>query len=116
MKTVIVTKMLDQNHLEIREYHLFKVPIKVIHCVSKDYKTCNHENEGYMTFTVEQQKKGKITNTQQSKFPPYSYYRMYKFLWKPKYQVIEEAPDMFQAMSKMANTENWEKLRRKLHG
>lgn len=114
MKTVIVTKMLDKNHLELREYWLFKQPLQVIHCESKDYKTCLHDKEGYMTFTVTQQHKGKITNTQKSKFYPYAYYRMYKFLWKPKFN-LEEQVDTFQAMNKLADRPEWEKLREKLH-
>ena len=115
MKTLIKTKLLEGKYAEIREYHLFKVPIKLIYCKAKDYKLCSHEQEGYMTFTLEQQKKGRITNTQKSKFYPYSYYKLYKFLWKPKYQVIEESPDLFQAMSKMAQTKQWEELRERLH-
>ncbi len=84
MKTLIKTKLLEDKYLEIREYELFKNDLKVIHCVSENYKTCYHVGEKYMTLTKAQQKEGKVTNTQQSKFPPYAYYRMYKFLFKPK--------------------------------
>ncbi len=69
---------------------MFKVPVKVIHCLSKDYKTCNHSGEEYMTLTVAQQQKGRVTNTQKSQFYPYKYYRLYKFLWKPKGKIEPE--------------------------
>ena len=84
MKTLIKTKLLEGKYVELREYELFKQPLKVIHCESKDYKNCSHNNEGYMTFTVAKQKKGVVVNTLKSKFYPYAYYRMYKYLWKPK--------------------------------
>ena len=84
MKTLIKTKLLEGKYCELREYEMFKVPLKIIHCVAKDYGTCLHVGEDYMTLSLNDQKEGKITNTQQSKFPPYSYYRLYKFLWKPK--------------------------------
>ena len=118
MKTLIKTKLLEGKYCELREYEMFKVPLKVIHCKAKEYKLCPHEKEGYMTFTVEQQRKGKVTNTQKSKFYPYSYYRLYKFLWKPRlavFDVVEERVSTFNAMSKMVETPEWERARRKLH-
>lgn len=84
MKLLVKTKLLEGKYCELREYEMFKVPLKVVLCTSKDYGTCLHVGEEYMTFSLNEQKEGKITNTQQSKFPPYSYYRLFKFLWKPK--------------------------------
>lgn len=84
MKTLVKTKLLEGKYLELRDYNLFKGDLKVILCSTKNYKSCFHVKEPYMTLTVKQQEKGKVTNTQQSKFPPYKYYKLYKFLWKPK--------------------------------
>ena len=89
-KTLVKTKLLEDKYLEIREYEMFKYPLKVIHCVAPDYKSCTHLGEEYQTFTLEQQKRGKVVNTLQSKFYPFAYYRMYKFLWKPKHKVENE--------------------------
>lgn len=89
MKVLIKTKLIDPTHIEVREYELGQ-DLKLIHCVSSDYKKCLHEGEDYMILTKANQKKGKVLNTQQSKFPPYSYYRIYKFLWKIKGQVKEK--------------------------
>ena len=91
MKTLIRTKLLEGKYVELKDYELFKEPLKVIHCESKDYKTCGHDGEGFMTFTLIQQKKGKFVNKQQSKFPPYSYYGIYKFLWKPRGKVENQS-------------------------
>ncbi len=87
MKTLIKTKLLEGKYCELREYELFKQPLKVIHCESKHYKICSHNGEGYMTLSIIQQKKGKVVNTLKSKFYPYAYYRMYKYLWQPKGKV-----------------------------
>ena len=83
MKTLVKTKLLDKDHIELREHELFKEPLRVVLCSSEDYKNCSHEECKFMFLSVAQQNKGKITNTQQSKFPPYSYYRMFKFKWSP---------------------------------
>jgi len=90
MKILIKTKLLEGKYLELREYELFKQPLKVYHCASKDYKTCNHDECRFMILSLSKQKTGKITNTQQSKFPPYKYYRLYKFLFKPVQEMIAE--------------------------
>ena len=87
MKVLIKTKLLENRYWETREYEMFKVPIKLIYCQREDYNSHDHKGDLYQILTLEQQKKGRITNTQQSKFPPYSYYRMYKFLFKPKGQI-----------------------------
>jgi hypothetical protein len=93
-KTLIKTKLIDENHIEVRDYELFKQPLKLIHCVSENYKLCNHLGEDFMLLSLAQQNKGKVINTQQSKFPPYSYYKIYKFLWKPQHsaQDLDENP------------------------
>lgn len=91
MKTLIKTKLLENKYWEVREYELFKTPLKLIYCQVDDYKNHDHIGDLFQTLTLEQQKKGKVTNTQQSKFPPYSYYRMYKFLFKPK-GTVESIP------------------------
>lgn len=83
MKTIIKIKLLEGKFLELRSYELDKYPLKIIYCKEKNYKTHSHVGEDYMTLTLAQQKKGKVVNTQQSQFYPYSYYRMVKFLWKP---------------------------------
>jgi len=92
MKILVKTKLLEGKYLELREYELFHGPLKVIHCSAKDYKFCSHTNEPFMFLSVAQQKKGKVVNTQQSKFPPYAYYRMYKFLFKPYKENADVAP------------------------
>ncbi len=83
MKTLIKTKLIDPTHIEVRDYELGQ-DLKLIHCISEDYKNCSHLEEEYMLLSKVNQKKGKVLNTQQSKFPPYSYYKIYKFLWKPR--------------------------------
>ena len=83
IKILIKTKLLSGTHVEVREYEMFKHDLKVIHCTDKDYKTHDHILDPYMVLSLAKQKKGKVVNTLQSKFPPYSYYRMYKFLFKP---------------------------------
>lgn len=103
MKTLVKTKLLDLNHIEAREYELFKDKIKLLLCESPNYRMCRHEGEKFMILSVaEQRRKGKVVNTLQSKFPPYSYYRMYKFPWKPQAQQY----DMFRT-----NPSVWERLR-----
>ena len=82
MKTIIRTKLLGK-HIEVREQQLGKHDLKIILCTSKNYKACFHVREDYMTLTLAQQKKGKVVNTQRSKFYPYDYYKIYTFLWKP---------------------------------
>lgn len=84
MKILIKTKLIDENHIEVRDYELHKDKLKLIHCIALDYKLCNHEKDEFMLLSLAQQKKGKFLNQQQSKFPPYSYYGIYKFLWKPQ--------------------------------
>lgn len=114
MKTLIKTKLLEGKYLEVRDYEMGE-PLRIIHCETKDYKNCSHENEQVMFLSVTQQKKGKVVNTQQSKFPPYKYYKMYKFLWKSAKQNQDVYIPMTNVMSKMVNTPEWEKLRQKLH-
>lgn len=87
MKTVIRTK-LTGNHVEIRSHEL-GYALKVIYCPTKEYSTCSHVGEDFMILSPAKQKKGKVINTQRSKFPPYSYYKMYSFLWKPTGKVQE---------------------------
>lgn len=82
MKTLIKTKLLDGKYLEVRDYEMGQ-DLKIIHCTNTDHESCSHDQEEFMKLTVKAQKKGKVTNTQQSKFYPYKYYKMYKFLWKP---------------------------------
>ena len=86
MKVLVKTKLIDPEHVEVRDYELGR-DLKIIHCVAKDYKSCYHVGEDYMVLTVANQKKGHVLNTQMSKFPPYKYYKIYKFLWKPKGKV-----------------------------
>ena len=84
IKTLIKTKLLEGKYLELRSYELGKQPLKVIYCTTKNYKKCFHLKENYMILSLADQKKGKIVNTQQSQFYPYEYYKMVKFLFKPK--------------------------------
>lgn len=89
MKILIKTKLLvdgAKRYIEARDYELGK-DVKIIHCLSKDYKGCYHIGEEFMILTVAKQKEGKVVNTQQSMFPPYKYYKMIKFLWKPKGEI-----------------------------
>lgn len=90
MKSIIRTKLLDDTHIELREYELFKTPIKVILCSSKNYKKCYHVGEPYNIYSLSDQKKGKVINTQTSMFYPFKTYRMYKFLWKPNDLIEKE--------------------------
>lgn len=115
MKTLIKTKLLENKYLELREYEMFKVPLKVIHCEATDYRMCNHNGEDFMILSLAQQKKGKFLNTQQSKFPPYSYYGIYKFLWKPQKPQVDLDEPIGNVMFKMAESKEWENLRAKLH-
>lgn len=82
MKTIVRTKLLGDK-IEARDYELFKDDVKLILCKDKDYKKCLHVGEEYMPLSIAQQKKGKVVNTQRSKFYPYSYYKIYTYLWKP---------------------------------
>ena len=95
MKTLIKTKLLEGKYLEVREYEMFKNDLKVIYCTDIDYNNHNHILEPYMILSIAKQKKGKVVNTLQSKFPPYSYYRMYKFLFKPIIPVSHDDEYMF---------------------
>lgn len=83
MKTIIRTKLLDYNHIELRSYELGE-DIKLINCVDLNYKKHDHLGEDYMVLKVKDQKKGVVINTQISKFYPYKSYLMYRFLFKPK--------------------------------
>lgn len=92
MKLLIKTKLIEVNnkkYVEIRDYELGK-DLKVINCTSKNYKTCYHLKEEYMVLTVANQKDGKVFNTQKSMFPPYAYYKLIRFLWKPKGEVEQK--------------------------
>jgi hypothetical protein len=119
MRTLIKTKLLEGKYLELREYELFKQPLKVIHCEATDYRMCNHNDEKFMLLSLAQQKKGKIVNTLQSKFPPYAYYRMYKFLFKPTKPIkeIDEPINVGVAMAGYIdnNKSTWNELGKKLH-
>lgn len=89
MKLLIKTKLIEdagRKYLEIRDYELGK-DLKVIHCKEKDYKNCYHLKEEYMILTLSKQKEGKVINTQRSMFPPYSTYRLVRFIWKSKGEV-----------------------------
>ena len=87
MKTLIRTKILNNDQVEIKDYELGKDKLRVVHCIAVDYKFCKHEGEDYQDFTLAQQKKGKVLNTQRSKFYPYAYYKIYTFKWKPQGQM-----------------------------
>jgi hypothetical protein len=105
MKTLIKTKLIDENHIEIRDYELHQQPLRVIHCTRVEYKFCDHLRMGeeFMILSLAQQNKGKFLNTQQSKFPPYKYYGIYKFLWKPQKppKDIDQPVDMTNAYAAM---------------
>lgn len=90
MKTLIRTKLLDENHIELRSYELNKTDLRIILCGSKDYKNCFHVGEPYQIYTLKQQEKGKVINTQTSQFYPFSTYHMVKFLWKPTKKIETE--------------------------
>ena len=113
MKILVKTKLLEGKYLELRDYEMFKQPIKAYYCENPDYKSCSHSTCHYMILTLGQQKKGRVTNTQKSKFFPYSYYKMYKFLWKP----VQKQPEALNLFSQPNSTFNdkIQKLRR-LHG
>lgn len=91
MKILVKTKLIEANgklYCEIRDYELGKTDLKVIYCVKgKEYKSCYHLGEEFMTLTVAKQKDGVVINTQKSMFPPYAYYKLLRFLWKPKGEV-----------------------------
>lgn len=104
--------MIDENHIEVRAYELHKDKLKLIHCTALDYKFCAHEKCEYMILSLAQQKKGKFLNTQQSKFPPYSYYGIYKFLWKPKKPIkdLDDVSISFDTKTKLS--EIWKKVKK----
>ena len=104
MKILPKTKLLTDgkhSYIEAREYELFKDKVKLLLCENPNYPICSHEGEKFMILTISQQRKGKVVNTLQSKYPPYSYYRMYKFLWKPEAQqreMFSTSPSVFQGL------------------
>lgn len=117
-KLLVKTKLLEGKYVEIRGYELHKYPLKVIHCENPDYQHCNHETCQFMLLTLAKQNKGKFVNKQQSKFPPYSYYDIYKFLWKPspiQLNLDEKPTSLNNVMLQMARSKEWEKLRKTLH-
>ena len=63
-----------------------------------------------MYLTIGQQKKGKVVNTQQSKFSPYSFYKMYKYLWKPSEPVVNENEVAIDYDTKAKLADIWKKL------
>ncbi len=83
MKTLIKTKLLDATHIELRSYELHKNILKVIYCPKQDYKTHSHIGDLYQIYSLKDQQKGKVLNTQTSKFYPYKNYLMLKFLFRP---------------------------------
>lgn len=102
MKVLVKTKLIpdgNKQYCELRDYELGK-ELKVIHCTQKDYKRCYHIKEEYMILTVAKQKEGKIVNTQQSMFYPYKYYKLIRFLWKPKGKI-----EVMQVADKKADFE-----------
>ena len=84
MKTLVKTKLLDSKHIELRSYELHVNILKVIYCPREDYETHSHIGDLYQIYSLKDQQKGKVINTQQSKFYPYKNYLMLKFLFKPK--------------------------------
>ena len=84
MRTLIKTKLLDEKHIELRSYELHKDILKVIYCLRQDYKTHSHIGDLYQIYTLKDQQKGRVINTQTSKFYPYKNYLMLKFLFRPK--------------------------------
>lgn len=86
MKTLPITKVFnegDRRYVEVRDYLLYKSPVKIVVCKGTP-KTCYHQNEEYMELSVAQQHdRGKFINTQRSKFYPYKLYRMVRFLFNP---------------------------------
>lgn len=87
MKTIIRTKLLDDKHVEAREYELFKSDVKIILCSNKNYKSCYHIGEPFQVYTIKTQKEGKVINSQTSMFYPFKTYRMYKLRWSPKEEI-----------------------------
>lgn len=86
VKVIIKTKLIldgDKRYVELRDYELGKTALKIINCKSRDYKTCYHLREDFMTLSLSEQKRGKVINTQKSMFYPYTYYKLIRFLWKP---------------------------------
>ena len=88
MKTLAKTKLLGQ-HIEVRDYELFKQDLRLVHCKGVNWKTCSHIGEEYMRLPLSKQKEGKVINTQRSKFYPYNFYKIYTFLWKPEGKIGE---------------------------
>lgn len=89
-KTIIKTKLIadgTKQYVELRDYELNKSDLKIIHCKSKDYRRCYHINEEFMILGKARHGEGKVINTQQSMFYPYAYYKLVRFLWKPKGEV-----------------------------
>lgn len=87
MKIIIKTKLIEIDkkfYVEVRDYELHKQDLKIIHCRSKDYKTCYHLREDFMMITKAEQKKGQVINTQRSMFYPYNTYLLIRFPWKVK--------------------------------
>jgi len=93
MKVIVKTKLIDDGkykYVELRDYELNKTELKVINCLSKNYKHCYHVKEEYMILSLAKQKEGKVFNTQKSMFYPYSYYKLIRFLWKPKGEIEQK--------------------------
>lgn len=117
LKTLIKTKLIDPTHVEVRDYELGQ-DLRIIHCTDIDYKNHDHIDEPFMFLRVSDQKKGHVINTQQSKFPPYSYYKIYKFLWKPvKHNLDKPVGSVAEAFAKSdyVKKPDWKKLGEMLH-
>lgn len=115
MKTLIIGKLLEGKYAEVRDYQLGK-DLRITHCLAEDRSKCFHEGEDVMILKVSQQKKGKVVNKLQSKFYPYKYNLIYKFLFKPMVEKKEiEVPNVLQSMSEYATGDKWAELGRKLH-
>ena len=84
MKTLIKTKLLDEKHIELKSYELHKDILKVIYCPREDYKTHSHIGDIYQIYSLKDQQKGKVLNTQTSHYPPFKTYLKIKFLFRPK--------------------------------
>lgn len=102
MKQIIIRKLLEGKYIELREYQL-KEPLRVIY------------GDHQMIFTVAMLKKGKVVNKLQSKFPPYSYDLIYKFLWKPKIEEKEIVSPTTNDMFGNLTQEQRDELRKRLH-
>lgn len=108
MKTILRKKLSEHNgrlYCELRDYEIKgQSKIRVIY------------GDEQMFLTKSQLDKGVIVNTQKSQFPPYAYYKMIEFLWKPKIEEKEIiVPSPLEAMSEYASGDKWEELRAKLH-